>query len=68
VRLLEDGEWVAERSVALEIWDAGTDSGATFEAPDADTLPQEVVRLADTGHFTKEGKTVPVGTVTFQGL
>lgn len=68
VRLLEDGIWVAEKTVTLEAWDAGTDGGATFTAPDADTVPRETVRLADSAHFVANGKTVPVGTVAFKRL
>lgn len=40
VRLLENGAWVAEKSLALEAWDAGTDSGKSFTSPDADTMPR----------------------------
>ena len=68
VRLLEDGAWVGEKTALLEAWDAGTDSGATFAAPDVDTAPREAVRLLASGHFTKDGKTQPVGRVTFQRL
>jgi hypothetical protein len=68
VHLLQDGAWVAERTLVLEAWDAGTDSGATFKAPDADTTPREPVRLLDSEHFTNDGKIVPVGTVTFRRL
>lgn len=68
VLLLEDGVWVAEKTSILEAWDAGTDSGATFTSPDADTMPRETVRLADSAHFVVNGRTVPVGTVTFKRL
>jgi hypothetical protein len=68
VRLLENGAWVAEKTLDLEAWDAGTDSGATFTSSDADTMPREAVRLLDTEHFAIDGKIVPVGTVTFKRL
>jgi hypothetical protein len=68
VRLLKDGDWIAEETLILEAWDAGTDSGATFKAPDADSTPREAVRLLDSEHFTQDGKIVPVGTVTFRRL
>jgi hypothetical protein len=68
VRLLENGEWIAEKTLALEAWDAGSDSGATFEAPDAATRPRGAVHLLDSAHFVVNGKTVPVGTVTFRRL
>jgi Spondin_N len=68
VRLFENGAWLAEKSLALEAWDAGTDSGATFTSPDADTMPRQSVRLLDSEHFAPDGKVVPVGTVTFKRL
>ena len=38
-----DGQWVAQRRVAARAYDAGTDSGPTFTAPDHATLPAGVV-------------------------
>ena len=68
VRLLEHGAWVVEKTVLLEAWDAGTDSGATFEAPDADMQPRAAVQRVDSAHFTVDGRARPVGTVTFRRL
>ena len=66
VRLLENGVWIAEKTLALEAWDAGTDSGATFTSPDADTRPRGQIGRIDTAHFAVNRKPVPVGTVTFK--
>ena len=68
VRLLEKGGWIAEKTLALEAWDAGTDSGANFTSPDADTMPRGQVGRIDTAQFAVNGKPVPVGTVTFKRL
>lgn len=38
-----DGQWVAQRRVAARAYDAGTDSGPSFTAPDQATLPAGVV-------------------------
>ena len=38
-----DGQWVAQRRVPARAYDAGTDSGPTFTAPDQPTLPAGVV-------------------------
>lgn len=38
-----DGQWVTQRRVAARAYDAGTDSGPTFTAPDQATLPAGVV-------------------------
>ncbi|MDO7854758.1 spondin domain-containing protein [Hymenobacter convexus] len=37
------GQWVAQRRVPARAYDAGTDSGPTFTAPDQPTLPAGVV-------------------------
>ena len=68
VRLLENGAWITQKTLALEAWDAGTDSGATFTSPDADTMPRRPIGRIDTAHFAVNGKPVPVGTVTFKRL
>jgi hypothetical protein len=34
--LCEGGRWAAERTVELFAYDAGTDSGSSYESPDAD--------------------------------
>jgi len=41
--LLANGQWVAQRTVPARIYDAGTDSGPTFTAPDQPTRPAGVV-------------------------
>ena len=66
VRLFENGGWIAEQTLALEAWDAGTDSGATFTSPDADTMPRGQISRIKTPQFALDGKPVPLGTVTFQ--
>lgn len=38
-----DCSWASQRVVNLYLWDAGTDSGTTFTAPDTPTRPQEPI-------------------------
>ena len=66
VELLEDGQWVAEKTVMLEAWDAGTDSATSYRALDDDTQPRGPIRISDRPYFVKDGKRVPVGKVTFK--
>jgi len=61
--LFENGNWVAETSVELLAWDAGTDSGTTFTSPNADVTPHLPITL-QSGEFPLEGF-VPLGTFTF---
>ena len=65
VALFENGEWVAKKTLTLEAWDVGTDSATSYRALDDDTQPRTPIQLNDAPYFVKDGKRVPVGTVTF---
>lgn len=65
VALFENGEWVAQKTVALEAFDAGTDSAQSYRALDDDTQPRAPIQLNALPYFVMDGKRVPVGTVTF---
>ena len=65
VALFENGEWVASKTLALEAWDAGTDSAKSYRALDDDTQPRAPIMLNELPYFEMNGKRVPVGTVTF---
>lgn len=59
-----DNEWIQEQTVALDGFDAGTDSGADFTSPDQVTNPRGVVTRF-TGYPALIGDTlVPFGTFT----
>lgn len=63
VDLMENGQWVAEKTVTAFAWDAGTDVGTTYKAPDADS--SERITINGAPHFEKESQAAPVGTFTF---
>jgi Spondin_N len=63
--LCEGGHWAAERTVELFAYDAGTDSGPSYESPDADTQPREPIRRIETPPFRIGGALRAVGTLTF---
>jgi hypothetical protein len=65
VSLQENGQWVAQKTVALEAWDVGTDSATSYRALDDDTQPRGKIMRNDSAYFVQAGKRVPVGTVTF---
>lgn len=66
VQLRVNGAWIAETTLPLLAWDAGTDSGATYEAADVETEPRERVGALGSAHFVSDGRQVPLGTVTFR--
>jgi hypothetical protein len=65
VELLENGQWVARKTVALEAWDMGTDSATSYRALDDDTQPRGMIQLNQLPYFVKDGKRVSVGSLTF---
>lgn len=63
--LFEGGAWATERVVELYVYDAGTDSGMTYTAPDEDTVPPEPIAQHTDPPFLVDGDVPPVGTFTF---
>jgi hypothetical protein len=68
INLAKDGTWIDRLELPLWAWDAGTDSGGTYAAPDMDTQPRESVRLLATPHFLGEAGLRSVGTAIFVRL
>jgi hypothetical protein len=66
---LRDGdEWVDELEVELLGWDAGTDDGADFTAPDVEPSPHHDIARLDFGPFAGSNGGRPLGTFTFRRL
>lgn len=65
VELMQDGQWVPEKTLILEAWDVGTDSATSYRALDDDTQPRGPIQLNALPYFVKGGARVPVGKVTF---
>jgi len=66
--LLVDGNWVAEATVPLFGYDAGTDSGPTYTSPNADVTPHLPITLLDGSIFMHDGELVPFGSFRFVRL
>ncbi len=66
---LRAGEgWVDRLEIPLWAWDAGTDSGDTYTAADADTQPRESVRLLATPHVLSAAGLTPVGVARIERM
>lgn len=63
VLLVEDGRFVASRSVPLRAWDVGTDSATSYRALDADMQPRGPIGPSGSTYFA--GGAATVGRVTF---
>lgn len=66
--LSEGATWRDEVIVELTPWDAGTDSGASYESPDSDTTPRGVVAAPPGGPLRVGGEVRSVGRFVFRRL
>jgi hypothetical protein len=66
--LFQNGQWVDEVKVDLYGFDAGTDSGATYAAPDAETSPRQPIRRLAGYPVEANGTVLPFGTFTLRRL
>ncbi|KYK21357.1 hypothetical protein AYK21_04925 [Thermoplasmatales archaeon SG8-52-2] len=65
LNLFENGSFVDEKTVTLYAYDAGTDSGYSYESHDHPTVPQEPIFLIEGYPFFYDDEIVPLGTFTF---
>jgi hypothetical protein len=65
VNLMESGEFVGSKTVDATAWDSGGDDGKTYLADDKDNDPKKPSMPSADKRFMKDGKTMPVGTLTF---
>ncbi|CAH0714706.1 unnamed protein product, partial [Brenthis ino] len=49
----EDNTWLPERELDLYPWDAGTDSGVSYESPNMETFPQDAVSRVQMSSYDK---------------
>ena len=68
VPLFVDGEWVERVVWTLWAWDAGTDSGTTWFADNAETQPRQSIRLLAAPYFLYADGLRPVGTATLMRI
>ncbi len=66
--LIANGEWLNEVVIALSPWDAGTDSGTTYESDNADMVPQAPISPLQTAPVVVNGSVPPFGRFIFRRL
>lgn len=64
VELLVDDAWVEWIDLTLWAWDAGTNTGGSYEGEFTDIQPRESVRLLATPHFLGPEGLKPIGRAT----
>lgn len=65
--LCEEGQWLGSKEIALLPYDAGTDSGASYAAPNSPTNPPEVISALGSP-FAVDGEVVSLGTFRFEKM
>lgn len=66
--MMDGGDWVAERSVDLFPYDAGTDSGLTYLARDEVTVPQGTIHRLTSAPVVVGSAVPPMGRFVFRRL
>jgi hypothetical protein len=61
ISLFENGNWVDQKIFTVYAWDAGTDSGATFDSGNEETVPRERIHLLESLSFDDN----PIGRFVF---
>jgi hypothetical protein len=64
--LIQDGDWADELVVDLHPYDAGTDSGTTYDSRDRDTVPPAAISRIEGPPLQVGGMVPPLGTFTFR--
>lgn len=65
VNFLEGGDWPNDLVIELFPYDAGTDSGTVYDAPDRDTVPPEPISRITGAPFAAAGTVAPLGVFRF---
>jgi hypothetical protein len=65
INLIENNEWVTSKTITADIYDAGTDDGATFVSPDEPTIPRVPIFEITTPPLAINNVVAPLGSITF---
>ena len=63
--LYDQETWAETVTVPLYPWDAGTDSGPSFDSPDRETVPRQPIARITGAPLGAGGRVAPLGTFTF---
>lgn len=68
VELFADGRWAPSQTLPLGAYDSGTDSGAGFTSPNADTVPAQPIAGPRDPAFVAAAAEAPFGRVVIERL
>jgi len=66
--LIENGLWIENKTIDLFVYDAGTDDGATYTSPDADSNPKQPISQFTTKPFLIENEVKWVAQFIFEKI
>jgi len=65
IDLFDNDGWVTSKTITVDIYDAGTDNGATFSSPDDPTIPRVPIFEITTPPLAVNNIVAPLGSITF---
>jgi hypothetical protein len=65
INLIENNAWVTSKTITVDIYDAGTDDGATFLSPDEPIIPRATIFEIITPPLAINNVVAPLGSITF---
>jgi len=65
INLLENNEWVTSKTITVDIYDSGTDSGVSFLSADDPTVPRVPIFEITTPPLAVNNVVAPLGSITF---
>lgn len=68
VQLIENNEWVEQKTLNFSVYDAGTDSGTSYTSENQTTEPAENISMITTPPLAVSGEVAPIGYVTFERI
>lgn len=66
--LMQNGDWIESAVVPLNLYDAGTDSGTTYNSGNANVFPHQPISLVTTSSGPFQGASTQVGTFTIERI
>ncbi len=64
INLIENNAWVTSKTITVDIYDAGTDDGMTFQSPDEPTDPKVPIFTITTPPLAVNNVVAPLGSIT----
>ena len=66
--LIENNEWVTSKTINVDVYDSGPDSGPTFPSPADPTIPRVPVFEITTPPLAVNNVVIPMGSITLTKL